>query len=182
MKAPGQPPTNLQPLQKNSELSLYTDDKLDQMTFAHGMKRIKQAFPKLPADWYDLLKERCKEKNFTKQQFYDAVNNLVDTCVYPEPTIAQILNWNQTVESFTYQEILDFTKTFSPRERNNYWNQFIAVDIEGKMRYVKKEHQTKLKLKLWENKVDAKSVKKEEIKKTKFSLTKDLAERMSAKN
>jgi hypothetical protein len=107
---------NLQELHQtghSKEISVYHDEKIDQITFAHGMKDLKSAFPKLTADWYDLLKKRVIEKGFTKKRFFDAVNHTIDNCIYPEPTIAQILSYDVSVKSYTYNEILEFNNKMS---------------------------------------------------------------------
>ncbi len=90
-----------------SNLSIYSDEALDQFTFAHGVKDLKSAFPKLTPGWYDLLKKRVKEKGFTKKRFYDSVNHTIDNCIYPEPTIAQILSFDVSVKAYSYYEILE---------------------------------------------------------------------------
>ena len=61
------------------------------------MKELKSAFPKLSVEWYEILKKRLIEKGFTKQRFFDAVNYTIDNCIYPEPTIAQILSYDKKI-------------------------------------------------------------------------------------
>lgn len=59
-----------------------------------GVKRIKQTFPNLPAGFYDILCERLKANEFTDERFEAAVNNVIDNCKYPTPTIADFLSYN----------------------------------------------------------------------------------------
>lgn len=102
-----------------NEISIYKDVAIDQATFAHGIKDLKLAFPKLKPGWYDLLKRQVKEKGFTNKRFYDAVNYVIGNCIYPEPTIAQILRYDRIVKSFTYNEILELNNK-NPGSMENY--------------------------------------------------------------
>ena len=95
-----------------SGLSIYKDDKIDQFSFAIGMKDLKSAFPRLSADWFDLLKKRVIDNGFTKKRFFDAVNYTIDNSPYPEPAIAQILNYDKKIKTFTYDEVLDHNNRF----------------------------------------------------------------------
>ena len=145
-------PTSCQELQRNgNDVSLYRDNELDQITFAHGMREIKKAFPELPAGWFDVLKKRCREKGFTNIQFRDAVNNLIDTCVYPKPTIANVLTWDRRIEIFTEYELMKkypecyvysshnkgYMKLKGPDPLNE---DYAKVKVNGQIRHVRKEY------------------------------------------
>ena len=85
-------------------LSLYNGE-LTEGCFAKNMLKIKQSFPTLPEDWYDVFFERLKAKNIGDIRLTDAVNHVVDTCDFSKPTIAKFLNFDRKAEVFTYQEI-----------------------------------------------------------------------------
>lgn len=57
------------------------------------MGKIKEAFPTLPIEFYNILCERLKEKKFTVVQITEAVNGVIDTCKYPTPTIAHFIGY-----------------------------------------------------------------------------------------
>jgi len=55
------------------------------------MEKIKKAFPSLSGDFYDILCERIKENNFSDKELINAINHVIDTCIYPVPTIANFI-------------------------------------------------------------------------------------------
>lgn len=67
---------------------------------------IRDAFPDLPPGFYNVLADRIKEKAFTDRRLADAVNHVVDTCIYPKPTIANFISYGREVRLYTYQEML----------------------------------------------------------------------------
>lgn len=67
--------------------------------------RIRAAFPDLDRGFYQLLKERIREKGFSDQRLTDAVNHVIDTCPYPTPTLANFLSFDKRVKLITYQEL-----------------------------------------------------------------------------
>lgn len=71
------------------------------------VKRLSTAFPTLPEGFYDILLERIKENGFSDQRFQDAVSNLIDTCPYPQPTIANIISWDKKIKLYTYCEVVE---------------------------------------------------------------------------
>lgn len=69
--------------------------------------RIKATFPALPAQFYAIFANRVKEISFGNTRLIDAVNHVIDNCVYPSPTIAQFLSFDKKIRLFTYPEMLD---------------------------------------------------------------------------
>lgn len=100
------------------KISIYNPGKVDAVHFAQGVRRLKAAFPKLQKSWFDLLDEMLDEVNFSNQKFKDAVMHLIKTCPYPEPTLASLLNYDKTVKSFTYEEVLEHNNRFPNTMRN----------------------------------------------------------------
>lgn len=129
----------------NSSISEFKDEILDAESFDRGRKVLTSAFPKLQPAWFNILKTRLSEKGFTRERFRKAVYNLIDTCQYPEPTIAQILNYDLRIETLTYSEILEKEKTYG----NSIWNEYELIDIEGKCYYTPKGNRLKYGLKAW---------------------------------
>ncbi len=114
------------------------------------MAKIIYAFPKLAGNtgWFDILKERVKEKSFTKKRFEAAVKNLIDTCEYPEPTIANIISFDNRIEMLTTNEVSDRAKAFG----NTIWKYYTAVDIGGKLYYTPNSNVEAYGLRIWEAK------------------------------
>lgn len=69
-----------------------------------SIKKIKLAFPDLPAGFYDVLSERIKSKGFSDERLNDAVNHVIDTCKYPKPTVANFISFGgKKATHVTYQ-------------------------------------------------------------------------------
>lgn len=117
------------------EISVYGEGKVSDEVLAKSIITIKKAFPKLPLGWYDIMSQMIVEEGFTDARLIDAVKNLIKTCQYPEPTIAQILGFNKTKKIFTHKEILDQTVDMSPETAKRYWAKF---DFIGGGRFVEK--------------------------------------------
>lgn len=109
-------------------ISAYNDNSTTQ-GLINGITRIKKAFPSLPIEFYEILKERIQSKGFTDIRFMDAVNNVIDSCVYPHPTIAQFISWDKRIPMFTYDQVL---KKFNESELGakfwDYYKQFNHYD------------------------------------------------------
>ncbi|MFA5458012.1 MAG: hypothetical protein WC261_10320 [Synergistaceae bacterium] len=86
-------------------LSAY-GDRLTKEGILKYTKTIRDAFPELPSGFYDVLAERIKEKGFTDRRLADAVGHVVDTCIYPRPTIANFIGYDRQIRLYTYQEML----------------------------------------------------------------------------
>ena len=57
--------------------------------------KIKNAFPTLPVEFYDILCERLKANGFTDERLTNAVNGVIDTCKYPTPTVAHFMSYDE---------------------------------------------------------------------------------------
>ena len=143
-------PTTLSKPDKH-ELSIYKTGTISPEVLASGIKTIANAFPDLPKGWYDVLKDMMKNEGFNDRRFSDAVKNLVKNCIYPKPTIANVLSFDKTVKAFTYDELLKATNDYSPESRRNYLMMYDKVNYYGEMRYCRKEEITRYELPKWEN-------------------------------
>lgn len=94
-------------LQINNEhfLSTYRGE-LTTRNIIECVKKIKQAFPSLPPGFYDVLSERITHHKFSDERLRDAVNNAIDNCVYPTPTIAQFVSFDRRIKVLTYDEYI----------------------------------------------------------------------------
>jgi len=93
------------PLQlTNNSISIYKGELTTKEVINQGIK-IKAAFPGLPQSFYDILWDRLKAHNFNDEKLKDAVDNLIDTCIYPLPTIANLVSFDKRVKLYTYNEL-----------------------------------------------------------------------------
>lgn len=68
---------------------------------------IKNAFPGLPTGFYEVFTDRIIELGLSADRLRDAVNYVIDTCVYPSPTIAQFVSFDRVVKTYTHAELCD---------------------------------------------------------------------------
>ena len=105
---------------------------------ALGIVKLKRAFPKLNEGWYLILEEMLDEEKFTDARFTDAINNLIKTCPYPEPTIANIIGYDRLQKVWTYDEALEYTNKYSNERRKKFLDSLELFDKEKKLWRVKK--------------------------------------------
>lgn len=86
-------------------ISIYTG-KLTTQFYIETVKKIKKAFPSLFPGFYDILSERIKVLGFTNERLADAVNHVIDTCIYPTPTIANFIGYDKKIKLYTHGEIV----------------------------------------------------------------------------
>lgn len=86
-------------------ISVY-EGNLTTENWIDNVKRMKKAFPALPEGFYDVLAERVTEHTFTDERMSDAVKNVIDTCIYPQPTIAQFISFDRRIKILTYEDML----------------------------------------------------------------------------
>jgi hypothetical protein len=117
--------TNSQLIGKN-EISVYSGE-LTTKCIIDQVKQVKKAFPSLPTGFYDVLTDRIKELGFSDERLKDAVNNLIDTCVYPVPTIANIISWDKRIKLYNYNQIIDLVDKYGV----SVWDNYKSVKISG---------------------------------------------------
>jgi len=100
-----QRPKSLVKINNRYALDVYRDP-LTPEGLAKASLNIQNAFPELPDEFYLVLFERIKQLNKGDSWMMDAVNNVIDNCIYPRPTVANFLSWDKKVELFTYDQML----------------------------------------------------------------------------
>ena len=115
----------------NLSLSTYTGE-LTKKTIDESLMRIKFAFSDLPIEFYLILQERVKSHNFSDNRLLDAVNNVIDNCIYPKPTIAQFISFDRRIQVFTHDQMC--------KKQSEYgleiWNSYKAVKLDGMIKPV----------------------------------------------
>lgn len=87
-------------------MSLYRGDLVTKENMAKNTLKIRKAFPSLPVEFYDVLLEMVKDEGFTDERFDDAVNHVIRTCVFPTPTVANFISYDQKIKIYDYDGYL----------------------------------------------------------------------------
>lgn len=95
------------PAPKTNEISVYQKGGLTTKNIISQVKKLRAAFPQLPKAYYDILSQRIKANQFSDQRFDDAVNNLIDNCQYPTPTIANVISYDKKITLYTYSKVVE---------------------------------------------------------------------------
>lgn len=135
----------VQPQLTENGLSVYSGELTLKTVIEQNMK-IKQAFPNLPNEWYEVFQNRIIENRFTDQRLVDAVNFVIDHCQYPTPTIAQFIQYDIKIPIKTYQQLLEMLN-----DDKKVFDHYKPVKIENidKPMYARKEDIKKFNLKLF---------------------------------
>lgn len=104
---------------KENELSLYRG-ALNTSVVIQNIAKIRKSFPSLPEGFYDILSDRIKANNFTDERLNDAVENVIDTCIYPTPTIAQFISWDKRIKYYKYPDIVQKVDDGDPNAFDRY--------------------------------------------------------------
>lgn len=101
--------------------------ELNTPAIIEGVKKIKAAFPSLPAGFYDVFADRIKDNGFNDDRLRDAVNHVIDNCRYPNPSIADFISFDKRIEVLSYSQILEKMDKIGP----SVWKDYKAVMLGG---------------------------------------------------
>ena len=126
-------------------MSVYTGD-LHLETIIAQNKIITKAFPQLKDEFFEILNHRLRERKLTDQRLIDAVSHVIDTCVYPTPTVANFLSYDRCIELLTHANLVDMLS-----DDRYVFDRYEPVRIPGidKPRYARKEDILEYKLEKW---------------------------------
>lgn len=127
-----------------NSISVYTDDRFTVKTEIDCVRKLKNAFPSLPIGFYDILHDRIVDNGFSEQRLKDAVKNVIDTCVYPTPTIANIISWDKRVKLYSYNEMTDLVMKYGSAT----WNEYGKKEIKGKVFWINRTEALQYGIKL----------------------------------
>lgn len=91
---------------KCSELSIYSGEISGEQT-AKQIVKAKAAFPQLKPEFFSVLIDRMRENGFSDERMKDSINNVIDNCRYPIPTMADFLSFDKRVKLYQYNEVCD---------------------------------------------------------------------------
>ena len=133
-----QPTCNLQKLlpsilqtTEGCSVSVYAGD-LNTKEIIESVKKIKNAFPQLPPGFYDVFASRLQDAGFSDARLRDAVNHVIDNCLFPTPTIAQFISYDKRIPLLTYEDMLKKTHEFG----EGVWSDYKGVKLPGRIRHV----------------------------------------------
>ena len=111
---------------RNNEISLY-NGKLTAETVKSIKKSLTIAFPELSESFFDMFFDRIKANNFSDARLKDAVNHVIDTCVYPKPAIANFILFDKKIKLVKHQQIVELNQRSTENEFANY----AALELPG---------------------------------------------------
>lgn len=111
------------------------------------MIKIRNSFPNLEDGFYEILQERLKDKGFTDKKLNEAVNHVIDNCIYPTPTIANFLSFDKHIKLYTYEQMLKLNDELSGQAFKFY--RPISINNSEKPMYANKNDIKKYNLIKW---------------------------------
>jgi len=93
------------------------------------VSRLKKAFPGIPVEFYDILTDRLKECNFNDKRLIDSVNNVIDNCKYPIPTIADFISFDKLVKLYNYEAMCKKVSEWGIK----VWKEYKKIKVKDKM-------------------------------------------------
>ena len=114
-------------LELSNEISIYKGELTGQC-LTNCVIVIKKAFPSLPIGFYDVFTDRLRDNGFTDDRLMDAVNYVIDTCIYPTPTIANFIGFDRKYKIFTYEDMIHKGEEFGPE----IWKSYKQVKLPGR--------------------------------------------------
>ena len=103
----------------DNEISIYSGS-LNTDCIVSNTAKIKKAFPALPIDFFDVFTDRLKVNGFNDDRLRDAVDHVIDTCVYPTPTIAQFISFDKRYKIYTYEEMIGKSEEYGAKIWETY--------------------------------------------------------------
>lgn len=107
------------------EMSIYRGSLTPVFVLESSIK-IRNSFPSLPKEFFDVFSDRIQENNFCDSRLKDAVNHVIDNCIYPSPTIAQFISFDRNVNLYSYE---DMTK--KENQSRGTFKRYKPVKIKG---------------------------------------------------
>lgn len=113
------------------EISVY-DGELTPKCLIESVAVIKKSFPALPIGFYDVFTDRLKANGFSDERLKDAIAHVIDTCVYPQPTIAQFISYDKKIKLNSYEDMLKKLNEFGP----DVWNSYKMIKMADRIKPV----------------------------------------------
>ena len=105
--------TSLQKKADCYEISIYIGESTVKGR-ATAVSFIKDAFPSLDVGFHKILAQRVTQLEISDERFVDAVNYVIDNCVYPTPTIANFISYDKKIRSLNYAQLINVEEYLRP--------------------------------------------------------------------
>jgi len=117
--------------QYNDSVSVYKGIFTNEVA-AIIITRIKAAFPALPDAFFGILASRIIDNNFCNERLTDAVNHVIDTCQYPNPSVAEFVSFDRKIKVLTYEDMLAKSNEMG----HEIWESYRAVQFRNRAKKV----------------------------------------------
>jgi len=101
------------------EMSVY-NDQLTKPVIVETTMKIRQAFPTLAKEFFDVFTGRVIANKFSDNRLKDAAAYVIDNCVYPTPTIAQFISFDKKIKLYNYNQVLKLNEEMSGKAFEMY--------------------------------------------------------------
>lgn len=105
--------------QTHTEVTIYDAVQTEEGVRKCG-QRLSAAFPALGPDFFAVLFTRVKEIGIGDVRLLDAVNHVIDHCVYPVPTVANIIAYDQRVKMYDYIQMCKLNDEYNGKAWDYY--------------------------------------------------------------
>lgn len=107
-------------------ITLYADQQADVRDIATQLNRLKAAFPRNEAVFFNLLAERIVARGMTRSQLTEAVNRLIDGFQYKELNVSDVIGWDKRIKLYSHSEVKDLCALPNPKAE---WTDFKVVQV-----------------------------------------------------
>lgn len=139
--------TNLKKIDDHFELSFFKGE-LTKKTIVQANIKLKNAFPALPVEFFDIFSDRIKDNNYNDERLKAAINHVIDNCIYPTPTIAQFIQFDKCFKLYDYTQYLKLIDELGARA-NEYYKSVRIDSQQKKPAWVHVNDIEKYNLELW---------------------------------
>ena len=117
----------------SNEISIYSG-KLTKRGFAEQTPRILKAFPKMPIETFEILKERFKANGFDDERLKASIDSVIDTYEGWDklPNIANFIQFDKKIKVHSYYDFLEITRDMDASTRTAWQGQRVYKKIKGR--------------------------------------------------
>lgn len=127
--------TSVEQSSLNGELRLVNRTKISERTIMLCINRLSEAFPNIRTNFVSLLVDRAQDNGMNDEQLLESVNEVIDTCHYPTPTIADFIGKNKNRKLYTYAQLIEMAN----KDGAEVWEKFETIKLVGKTYWVEKQ-------------------------------------------
>lgn len=100
-------------------------------------RKVKDAFPELPASWFQVFNERIRENRFTDQRLRDAVNHVIDTFVHGRiPNVGHFISYDRRISLYTQKDL----DKLAQHDWRSVYKEYGLIQLQdGRVMYARRE-------------------------------------------